>query len=557
MTPYQKFINPRYVKLFNNFLDKVVEPRLRKEIHATAKLEMRLYGISIKPKMFDLKKIPSEELTDSQAIVTFFIDIEPNVKIFHTELVKILYEMGDKILGLKYENFYNFLNMDETFKVSIKINERPLYKLDYQAEETLQEDVEPSGRAIKNICDAEKFCKAKGKITFGQLRALVESAKTRKIIRDVGEGGYKATLRLLPWFLPQLAIAGFTGSVIRAFNKVFKPTLEDTTGYKTWWGKVIMRIFNMVEGELNITDPLSKVFFISDGLMTMLDEKEKIKFARHIALLASQKPDDEEVPEFFVENELRRWLNDKFLLNPPLPQKDVPQEKEDEELGDEEETITEEDDEEKPKGKYDYEDTEEYYVMVENLLNKFVKSIKFKNMPNFAGYRVLLGKDRYGDFTIKLTGLFKKPYTQDDSDRVHYKSREVTKLIKNTFPFLRTATYYGGSTSTIDSYEDNLKWEKGYLNRKINESYLPFNESVKNGIKTRVFNENVDNHELKWHFDERDRKVKVLKSNGWKFQMDNHLPVTLKEGDVITIPKGKYHRVLKGNGDLIVKIKEY
>jgi quercetin dioxygenase-like cupin family protein len=39
--------------------------------------------------------------------------------------------------------------------------------------------------------------------------------------------------------------------------------------------------------------------------------------------------------------------------------------------------------------------------------------------------------------------------------------------------------------------------------------------------------------------------------------MDNHLPITLKEGDVITIPKGEYHRVLKGNGDLIVKIKEY
>jgi hypothetical protein len=32
-------------------------------------------------------------------------------------------------------------------------------------------------------------------------------------------------------------------------------------------------------------------------------------------------PDDEPVPEFFVENELRHWLNDKFLLNPPLPSK--------------------------------------------------------------------------------------------------------------------------------------------------------------------------------------------------------------------------------------------
>jgi hypothetical protein len=186
---------------------------------------------------------------------------------------------------------------------------------------TLKEDIEPSEKAVKNICDSKKFCKAQGKITFGQLRELVENAKTNRLFLHIGEGGYKATLRLLPWFFPQLAIAGFTGSLIRAFNKVFRPTLEETTGYKTWWGKTIMKIFNLVEGELGTTDPLSKIFFISDGLMTMLDDKLKVKFARYIADIASEKPDDEEVPEFFVENELRHWLNEKFLLDPPLSPK--------------------------------------------------------------------------------------------------------------------------------------------------------------------------------------------------------------------------------------------
>jgi hypothetical protein len=186
---------------------------------------------------------------------------------------------------------------------------------------TLKEDIEPSSKAVKNICDSKKFCKAQGKITFGQLRELVENAKTNRLFLHIGEGGYKATLRLLPWFFPQLAIAGFTGSLLRAFNKVFRPTLEETTGYKTWWGKTIMKIFNLVEGELGTTDPLSKIFFISDGLMTMLDDKLKVKFARYIADIASEKPDDEEVPEFFVENELRYWLNEKFLLDPPLSPK--------------------------------------------------------------------------------------------------------------------------------------------------------------------------------------------------------------------------------------------
>ncbi len=174
---------------------------------------------------------------------------------------------------------------------------------------------------LKNICDSEKFCSSQGKITFGQLKAMVDSATNKKLFQHMGEGGFKATIRLLPWFLPQLAIAGFTGSVIRAINKILKPTLSETRNYKTWWGKVVMKMFDFTEGELNLNDPLTKVFFISDGLMSLMDEKYKIKFARHISELATEMPDNQEVPEFFVENELRFWINSKFLLDPPLKYK--------------------------------------------------------------------------------------------------------------------------------------------------------------------------------------------------------------------------------------------
>ena len=182
-------------------------------------------------------------------------------------------------------------------------------------------EIKPSESAVKNICDAEKFCSAQGKITFGQLRALVESGTKKRLIKHIGEGGYKATLRLLPWFIPQLNLAGFTGSLIRAVNKIFRPTLEETTNYKTWWGKVIMRSFKLAEGELGLSDPLTRIFFISDGLLTLMDDKFKVKFARYISELASEMPDDQEVPEYFVENELRKWLNEKFLLDPPLSPK--------------------------------------------------------------------------------------------------------------------------------------------------------------------------------------------------------------------------------------------
>ena len=184
-------------------------------------------------------------------------------------------------------------------------------------------EITPSKVAMDNACSTKKICDAQGKITFGQLRELVESGTRKRILTHMGEGGYKATLRLLPWFIPQIVLAGFAATWVRVANKLLRPTLEETTNYKTWWGKTILKIFDLVEGELNYSDPLSKIFFISDGLMTMLDDKYKIKFSNYIANIADEKLDDEIVPDYFVENELRHWLNEKFFLDPPLQPKKI------------------------------------------------------------------------------------------------------------------------------------------------------------------------------------------------------------------------------------------
>ena len=195
-------------------------------------------------------------------------------------------------------------------------------------------DIEPSKTAVKNICDSKKFCSTQGKITFGQLKELVKTASKTRLYKNVGEGGFKATIRLIPFFLPQLMIPGIVTGAARAINKIIKPSLTETENYNTFWGKAILRAFKVAEGDISLEDPLSKIFFISDGLMTIMDEKYKLKFARYIADLAESKRDNEEVPEFFVENELRTWINDKFLLNPPLPPKMSPDQDDTEELDD-------------------------------------------------------------------------------------------------------------------------------------------------------------------------------------------------------------------------------
>ena len=86
---------------------------------------------------------------------------------------------------------------------------------------------------------------------------------------------------------------------------------------------------------------------------------------------------------------------------------------------------------------------------------------------------------------------------------------------------------------------------------------FPFEQIVKGNILVRTFDLSVDSDELKWHQDLKDRKVTVIKGNGWLFQMENELPIKLEDAKQIFIPKLAWHRVLKGNDRLIVEIEEF
>lgn len=82
---------------------------------------------------------------------------------------------------------------------------------------------------------------------------------------------------------------------------------------------------------------------------------------------------------------------------------------------------------------------------------------------------------------------------------------------------------------------------------------LPFNEKWISETKSiRRFSPDVDDEELKWHFDNEDRIVECSGKTDWKFQFDNQLPITVR--GVIKIPKGEWHRLIKGLGDLEVSV---
>ena len=86
------------------------------------------------------------------------------------------------------------------------------------------------------------------------------------------------------------------------------------------------------------------------------------------------------------------------------------------------------------------------------------------------------------------------------------------------------------------------------------EEELPYDEEINESYRVRVFSESIEDEELKWHRDRQDRLVEVIDSKGWELQFDNEIPVKLKKGMNIIIPEGTYHRVIKGDGNLKIKI---
>ena len=91
-----------------------------------------------------------------------------------------------------------------------------------------------------------------------------------------------------------------------------------------------------------------------------------------------------------------------------------------------------------------------------------------------------------------------------------------------------------------------------FMDQKANMNDFPFTEEQMDDSVVRTFSSEVDEHELQWHVDEEDRTVVPLNKNNWMFQRDNCLPEPIDKE--IRIAKNEWHRVIKGDGNLIVKI---
>jgi len=79
---------------------------------------------------------------------------------------------------------------------------------------------------------------------------------------------------------------------------------------------------------------------------------------------------------------------------------------------------------------------------------------------------------------------------------------------------------------------------------------------LKEGVFVRKFDRSSMLSESTWHRDHNDRLVEVLDGAGWQIQVDNQVPRKINVGDVYKIPAEMWHRIIPGNGNLTVLIKE-
>jgi hypothetical protein len=164
--------------------------------------------------------------------------------------------------------------------------------------------------------------------TFGMLNALFHDARDAKRRTDIKLGVIKAIHRIIPMalapFYPVIAIAGYILGSSRAFNKVIAPILsEPGNDYPSFLKKVIDASMRVAEGDFtDEKDRFTRSFVVSDRLVEAIKPEVLQKFSLFLSDKMSLENSDSAVPDNYIENELKSYLNEHFGIDPQIPLKD-------------------------------------------------------------------------------------------------------------------------------------------------------------------------------------------------------------------------------------------
>jgi hypothetical protein len=167
------------------------------------------------------------------------------------------------------------------------------------------------------------------KFTFEILHAIFKDAIRAKKITNIKKGIYNiipsvVPLALAPWY-PILAIVGSIFGASRIFHKIFDPIfnyLNPQSKYTDFLKKMIDTYMIIPEGELPLKDRFTRAFVVSDRLVEAIKPEVLDDFSNYLSIKMSNEDKDSEVPEHYIENELKSYLNNRFDINPNIPLKD-------------------------------------------------------------------------------------------------------------------------------------------------------------------------------------------------------------------------------------------
>jgi hypothetical protein len=163
--------------------------------------------------------------------------------------------------------------------------------------------------------------------TFGMLNALFHDARDAKRRTDIKLGVIKAIHRIIPMalapFYPVIAIAGYILGSSRAFNKVIAPILsEPGNDYPSFLKKIIDASMRVAEGDFtDEKDRFTRSFVVSDRLVEAIKPEVLQKFSLFLSDKMSLENTDSAVPDNYIENELKSYLNEHFGIDPQIPLK--------------------------------------------------------------------------------------------------------------------------------------------------------------------------------------------------------------------------------------------
>ena len=166
------------------------------------------------------------------------------------------------------------------------------------------------------------------KFTFGLLKAIFKDAIDAKKKTALKKNIFSILpiaipLSLAPFF-PILAVVGTIFGSSRLAHRVFDTIfeyLEPQSKYTDFLKKTIDTYMKLPEGDFPLKDRFSRAFVVSDRLIEALKPEVVNSFTTFISNKMEKEDDNKLVPDHYIENELKTYLNKNFDINPEIPLK--------------------------------------------------------------------------------------------------------------------------------------------------------------------------------------------------------------------------------------------